>query len=86
MKRQDNTGSNTQENKIETKTRTSNALQATVGAQQDELNELKTTVEEQKGITTSNKDKITVMEGKVLAMDEILKTFPVEKVRLLKVE
>ena len=86
IKRQDNTGSNAQENKIETKTRTLNALQATVGTQQDELNKLKTKVEEQKSITTSNKDKIIVIEGKVLAMDEILKTFSAEKVRLLKVE
>ena len=85
-KRQDSTGGKIREDKIETKTRTSNALQTTVDSLQEELRQLQGVVGKQKDQTTSSKDKITNIETKILAMDEIVKAFPADQVRQLKVE
>ena len=83
-KRQD--GNQVQEDKMENKLRTTNVLQNTVESIQGELRQLQEVFRKQTTQTTSSKSKISTIEIKILAIEELVKELPSDRVRLLKVE
>ena len=83
-KRQD--GNQVQEEKMENKLRTTNVLQNTVESIQGELRQLQEVLRKQTTQTTSSKSKISTIEIKILAIEELVKELPTDRVRLLKVE
>ena len=83
-KRQD--GNQVQEDKMENKLRTTNVLQNTVESIQGELRQLQEVLRKQTTQTTSSKSKISTIEIKILAIEELVKELPTDRVRLLKVE
>ena len=83
-KRQDS--NQVQEDKMENKLRTTNVLQNTVESIQGELRQLQEVLRKQTTQTTSSKSKISTIEIKILAIEELVKELPADRVRLLKVE